>query len=461
VSLLAGVSLVASTLLLWASFQLPPILSPMCGGRAATITGTVGNDTITGTPERDVIVAKAGDDIIDGRGGPDLICAGPGADTVRGGSGADRLWGQEGDDFLSGRGGPDELNGGSGSNRLSGGNGPDLLYGGAGDDTLWGGPGDDRLYGLGGSDRLSGRAGNDELIGGEGDDILRGGEGNDTIHGAPGRDVLHGEGGDDRLYGEAGDDRLYGGDGNDILRGHDGEDLCDGGPGRDDAAACQQFLATEVGQVPIPTLRPGPTQVALTFDDGPSPAYTRQVLDILADHGVPATFFVIGRAAAENPELLARMAAEGHSVQNHTYGHYWLTRYSDATITAQLAQTDRVIEELTGEAPNCYRPPFGAVNDRVRSLAAAQGLTTIMWDVDPWDWKHPGSYAVASHVLNRTTGGEIVLFHDTAGSSTIGALPSIIQGLRSRGLEFVTICADPIPPPESLRPEPTDGIAAQ
>jgi peptidoglycan/xylan/chitin deacetylase (PgdA/CDA1 family) len=252
-----------------------------------------------------------------------------------------------------------------------------------------------------------------------------------------------GQEGADLVYGEAGDDWLEGGDGDDILRGHDGVDRCDGGPGRDDAATCEQFVATEVGQVPTPRVRPGPTQVALTFDDGPSPAYTRRILDILEEYGVPATFFVIGRSAAENPELLERMAADGHSVQNHTYSHYWLTRYPDATITDQLARANQVIEELTGETPNCYRPPFGAVNDRVRSLAADLGLATIMWDVDPWDWKHPGTSAVASHVLSRTTGGDIVLFHDTAGWSTIGALPAIIQGLRARGLEFVTICSDP------------------
>lgn len=444
-SLLAGVPLVVSTILLWLFAQVPPATVEFCDGRAATITGTSGDDRITGTSGPDVIVAGPGNDTVIALGGADLVCGGDGDDTVEGGFGDDVLLGQEGDDFLSGNAGDDLLNGGGGANRLYGGSGSDLVYGGSGDDVLRGGGGGDRLYGLGGADHLSGHAGNDDLNGGEGDDILFGGEGSDIAHGAPGADSIRGDAGDDLIYGEAGDDRLYGGDGNDTLRGNDGADYCDGGPGRDDAALCEQFLATEVGQVPLPRFRPGPTQVALTFDDGPSPAYTRQILDVLAQYGVPATFFVIGRSAAENPELVARMAAEGHSVQNHTWSHAWLTRYSDASITGQLAQANQVIEELTGEAPNCYRPPFGAVNERVRTLAAAQGLTTIMWDVDPWDWKHPGSYAVASHVLGRTGGGDIVLFHDTAGWSTVGALPSIIRGLRARGLEFVTVCADPAP----------------
>jgi len=187
--------------------------------------------------------------------------------------------------------------------------------------------------------------------------------------------------------------------------------------------------------------------VALTFDDGPSPAYTAQILTILERYGVPATFFVIGRQAFENPALLQRMTAEGHSVQNHTYGHYWLTRYSDGTVRDQLARGNQVIEQAAGESPHCFRPPFGAVNDRVRSVAAGLGLTSIMWDVDPWDWKRPGPTAVASHVLSRTGGGDIVLFHDTAGWSTIGALPAIIQGLRARGLEFVPLCSTSIPAP--------------
>ena len=84
------------------------------------------------------------------------------------------------------------------------------------------------------------------------------------------------------------------------------------------------------------------------------------------------------------------MIDEGHSVQNHTYGHYWLTRYSDATITDQLDRASQVITDATGVAPHCLRPPFGAVNDRVRSLAAGLGLATIMWDVDPWDWSARG-----------------------------------------------------------------------
>ena len=92
------------------------------------------------------------------------------------------------------------------------------------------------------------------------------------------------------------------------------------------------------------------------------------------------------------------------------------------------------------------------MNDRVRSLAASRGLATIMWDVDPWNWKHPGASAVAARVLTSVAGGDIVLFHDTAGWSTIGALPAIIEGLQARGYEFVPICTTPGVAPRQAGP---------
>jgi peptidoglycan/xylan/chitin deacetylase (PgdA/CDA1 family) len=446
--LIAGTPLVACTILLWLAALIPTAaanrLAPECAGRPATIIGTAGDDELQGTRGDDVIVGLAGNDTIVAGPGNDLVCAGPGNDVVSGGSGADTLFGAAGDDFLNGDTGPDRLSGGPGADLLVGEPGNDVLLGGRGDDVLRGGIGADRLYGEGGRDSLIGGDDDDLARGGDDNDTIDGGAGADRLHGGEGADSLLGREGPDWLLGEAGDDLLAGGEGDDTLRGGTDRDRCDGGDGRDDAAACEEVAATEVGQLPRPLFRPGPTQVALTFDDGPSPAYTAQILSVLERYGVPATFFVIGRAASENPAMLQRMAAEGHSVQNHTYDHYWLTRYSDGAVADQLARASRVVEGSTGEAPHCFRPPFGAVNYRVRSVAAGLGLTSIMWDVDPWDWKHPGSAAVASHVLSRTGGGDIVLFHDTAGWSTIGALPAIIEGLRSRGLEFVPLCSTSI-----------------
>ena len=398
---------------------------PDCAGRPATLVGTAGDDYLEGGARDDVIWGGGGNDRIEAGPGNDLVCAGPGNDVV---------YGERGDDTLLGGGGDDIVDGGNGSDTISGGPGDDRLLGGWGDDHLAGTDGNDMLYGGPGSDTLNGGPGADGFFGGDGADYLAGGRGDDLLQGGCGADHL--AGGED-------DDTLAGGEDDDALEGATGKDTCDGGPGRDSAVTCEEVRATEDGQVPQPLIRPGPHQVALTFDDGPDSQYTSQILDILDRYDVPATFFVIGRQAAGQPELLRRMIEEGHSVQNHTYGHYWLTRYSDATITDQLTRAGQVITDATGVAPHCLRPPFGAVNDRVRSLAAGLGLATIMWDVDPWDWKRPGARAVTSRVLGATGGGDVVLFHDTAGSSTIGALPAIIEGLRSRGLEFVPICSIP------------------
>jgi peptidoglycan/xylan/chitin deacetylase (PgdA/CDA1 family) len=374
------------------------VARPTCNGSEASIVGTAGDDVLEGT---------SGDDVIWGGGGNDTIAAGRGDDLVCGGPG---------DDVMLGEAGADIILGGDGNDTIAGGPGADVLLGGPGDDTLSGGSGEDRLLGGGGGDVLAGQADADDLSGG------------------PGRDALDGGGGDDALDGGGDDDSLEGGF---------GEDRCDGGPGRDTAGTCEEVVATEAGQVPEPLFRPGPHQVALTFDDGPAGVNTEQILDILARYDVPATFFVVGGKAAARPDLLRRMAAEGHSVQNHTYSHAWLTRYSDAAIADQLTRANAVVEEATGAVPGCLRPPFGAVSDRVRRVAADLGLATIMWDVDPWDFKRPGAGVVASSVLRATGGGDIVLLHDTAGWSTIGALPAIIEGLRARGYELVPICNTP------------------
>lgn len=452
-SLIAAGPLVFATVLALVGAPLPPAPGgaavPTCQGRPATIVGTDGDDRLVGTAGDDVIRAGAGNDTIYARGGNDVVCTGPGNDVVYGGAGDDLLLGEAGDDALHGQAGADTLIAGSGHNVLIGGKGDDLLLGGPGNDLLRGELGNDHLHGQEGDDLLHGGPGHDFLVGGPGHDLLYGGPGADELHGNLGDDRVYGGAGADRLFGEDGDDYLNGGDGDDTLRGNEGGNRCDGGPGRDDAAGCEQVIATETGQVPRPCLRPGSNQVALTFDDGPSAAYTPQILDILQRYGVPATFFVVGQQAAQNPGLIRRMAAEGHSVQNHTWSHAWLTRYSDAAIADQLLRASRVIEELAGEAPHCYRPPFMAVSNRVRSVGAGLGLATIMWDVDPFDWKRPGSSAVTARVLGATGGGDIVLFHDTAGWSTVGALPAIIEGLRARGLEFVSICSTTVPPTRS------------
>lgn len=179
--------------------------------------------------------------------------------------------------------------------------------------------------------------------------------------------------------------------------------------------------------------------VYLTFDDGPNPRYTPQVLALLKRHKARATFFMIGSSARSNPALVRRVKAEGHAVANHTYTHPWLTRIPASAVRSQLRRTDAVIG-----ATKCMRPPGGFVNNSVRAVARREGKRIVMWTVDPADWSRPGAKAIASRVLNRTRSGSIVVMHDGGGSrvQTVAALSTLLPRLRAKGyrLEALPYC---------------------
>ncbi|MEV7776592.1 polysaccharide deacetylase family protein [Kitasatospora sp. NPDC086791] len=182
--------------------------------------------------------------------------------------------------------------------------------------------------------------------------------------------------------------------------------------------------------------------VYLTFDDGPSPAYTPKVLATLARYGVRATFFEIGQNVAAHPSLTGQVAKQGHSVQNHSWSHPDLRRLSAAAVDSQVNSTDRAIRARTGRTPTCLRPPYGAVNGAVRSRAAALGKQVVLWSVDPADWSRPGTAAIRSRVLDTVRPGSVILLHDGGGdrSQTVAALPAIISTLKARGYAFATLC---------------------
>ncbi|MFF0416447.1 polysaccharide deacetylase family protein [Kitasatospora sp. NPDC004745] len=182
--------------------------------------------------------------------------------------------------------------------------------------------------------------------------------------------------------------------------------------------------------------------VYLTFDDGPSPAYTPRILGILSRYGVRATFFEIGQNVAANPGLTRQVARQGHSVQNHSWSHPDLRRLSGAAVSAQVADTDKAIRAQTGRTPSCLRPPYGAVNGTVRSRAAALGKQVVLWSVDPADWSRPGAAAIRSRVLGTVRPGSVILLHDGGGdrSQTAAALPDILSTLKARGYGFATLC---------------------
>ncbi|WP_340688021.1 polysaccharide deacetylase family protein [Amycolatopsis coloradensis] len=182
-------------------------------------------------------------------------------------------------------------------------------------------------------------------------------------------------------------------------------------------------------------------QIALTFDDGPHPPYTGRILDILESYGVCATFFCVGLNAGARGEDLRRMAEQGHGVGNHTWSHPYLPDLSATELTDQLNRTGDVIADAFGTVPAFFRPPYGSRTPAVLRSLTNLGARLALWDVDTEDWAMPGPDVIARTVLRQTIPGSIVLMHDGGGdrSQTVTALPSVIEGLLDRGLEFVRV----------------------
>lgn len=177
--------------------------------------------------------------------------------------------------------------------------------------------------------------------------------------------------------------------------------------------------------------------VALTYDDGPGLG-TRRLLDVLAGHRARATFFTSGGNASARPELLRRMMREGHLVANHTWSHRDLTSLPDAKVADQLSSTQYAITRMIGRTPGLMRPPYGAADGRIASIAGGMGLAVVRWSVDPEDGPAVDPKAVADRAVAQARRGSIILLHDVHASA-VGATPEILRRLRERGYTFVTV----------------------
>jgi peptidoglycan-N-acetylglucosamine deacetylase len=173
----------------------------------------------------------------------------------------------------------------------------------------------------------------------------------------------------------------------------------------------------------------------LTFDDGPSVKYTPQILRVLAKHHAHATFFALGEAANAHPELVKQIRAAGHTIGNHTHDHKSLPKLSDNDARAELQK---------GPASRCFRPPYGAVNDDVRAIAAELKQEVVLWDADTEDWDRPGADKIEERVLEGVAPGAIVLFHDGGGdrSQTVTALKRLLPQLIEQGYAFEAMPCD-------------------
>jgi peptidoglycan-N-acetylglucosamine deacetylase len=186
---------------------------------------------------------------------------------------------------------------------------------------------------------------------------------------------------------------------------------------------------------------PSTKVVALTFDDGPWPEQTEQVLDILAEHDVKANFFMVGYLAERYPEVARRVVEDGHLVGNHTQNHTMLTRQSHEVTRRQITDASLKLRDITGVLPRWFRPPGGGMNASVLREAQRMKMDLVMWDVDPQDWRRPGVEPMLDSMLSQIGPGSVVLLHDGGGdrSQTIEALPLLIEELKAEGYLFVTL----------------------
>lgn len=175
--------------------------------------------------------------------------------------------------------------------------------------------------------------------------------------------------------------------------------------------------------------------IALTFDDGPNALYTPLLLDGLKERNVKATFFLIGKSAEEQPELVQRMYEEGHLIGNHTYNHVNLRNMTESAACEQVRKTNEVIKSTTGYDPEYVRPPFGEWR---KSIDKDMTMIKVMWDIDPLDWATGNSKAVVERVVKKCSDNDIILMHDASASSVKAAL-EIIDILQEEGYQFVTV----------------------
>jgi len=191
----------------------------------------------------------------------------------------------------------------------------------------------------------------------------------------------------------------------------------------------------------------GGRRIAITFDDGPAAVFTDQVLDILRDRNVKATFFLCGKNVERYPEIARRIRAEGHAIGNHTYSHPFLYFKSRSFMGDEIDRSQDAIERITGTRPTVFRPPYGARWLGIYPVLRERRLTLVNWSDASYDWKY-GTDRIVSETLQRLEPGAIILLHDGLEtrpqrpidrSATVRALPKIIDAARVQGYSFATV----------------------
>jgi len=185
-------------------------------------------------------------------------------------------------------------------------------------------------------------------------------------------------------------------------------------------------------------------QVALTFDDGPDVCYTPQILDILKQNNVKATFFIVGLNAQSHPEMIRRIVSEGHAIGNHTWDHPVLSKLSADKVKEEVQKTEQLLYNITGLKTAMFRPPYGSITPQLINEISSLGYRIIDWSVDTRDWDKTPVSQIMDHVSNEIYPGGIILQHCSGSesehlSNTVKALPQIISLLKRQGYNFVMV----------------------
>jgi peptidoglycan-N-acetylglucosamine deacetylase len=191
--------------------------------------------------------------------------------------------------------------------------------------------------------------------------------------------------------------------------------------------------------VPLPPVPGADKVVYLTFDDGPFPIWTRQILDVLARHNAKATFFVIGRQVPAFYDLIREASQNGMTFANHTYNHPSLAGISRDAFRREVLATSEVLGPYERK---CLRPPYAHMDANTHIFAQELGYHIALWDIDPYDWQRPGAGVIAARVLQQISPGKVVLLHDGGGerSQTVAALEIILRTLSAEGYRFEPLC---------------------
>ncbi|MDD4908405.1 MAG: polysaccharide deacetylase family protein [Candidatus Omnitrophica bacterium] len=188
--------------------------------------------------------------------------------------------------------------------------------------------------------------------------------------------------------------------------------------------------------------------VALTFDDGPSPVWTPQILDELKRAEIKATFFMLGKHVAQYPDIAKRAAQEGHEIENHSYTHHGLINYKMDQLEKEINDTEAVIKETTGRTTKYFRPPKAWATNREKQKIKEMGYETVLWSLNSKDWVTFHDKQIRGYILRHIRPGDIILFHDSGAvfsteggdrRQTVKTIFRLAEQLKEKGYKFVTV----------------------